>query len=208
MIISNCKQGSPEWSLARIGIPTASEFSKLVTSTGQPSKSMSDYARVLAAESWAGKPVDGWNGNKYTDRGKELEPEARAWYEFQTGQEVAEVGFVTDDLKRYGCSPDGLIRPDGGVEFKCCIAKEHIKYLEYIAKHHKAPSGFVAQCQGEMYVCELDWVDLVFYHPDLPCKILRQTPNGSFIRMLKAQIKAVEAERNIVLRFLKEQDNA
>ena len=43
-IIFDIEQGSDEWHALRAGKPTASEFSKLVTSKGEPSKSMADYA--------------------------------------------------------------------------------------------------------------------------------------------------------------------
>jgi hypothetical protein len=62
MIIHDVVQGSPEWHALRAGIPTASEFSQLVTSTGEPSKSMKEYALVLAAEKYAGTVVDGFAG--------------------------------------------------------------------------------------------------------------------------------------------------
>ena len=207
MIIHDFEQNSPEWEQARCGIPTASAFSNLITSTGAESKSMKDYARVLAAEKFAGHPITGWEGNKYTQRGHELEDHARNEYEFLTGNETTVVGFVTDDLGRYGCSPDRFVG-DGVLEIKCCIPKEHIKKLEYYAKHGKPPTEYVAQIQGEMFVCEKKWVDLVFYCPDLPTLIIRQTPDPKIVSALKRALAAVEAERNLVLKFLKEHENA
>jgi len=168
---------------------------------------MPDYARVLAAEKFAGHAVDGWEGNRYTDRGKELEDHARNAYCFLTGRKVFKVGFVTDDLKRYGCSPDRLVEDDGCLEIKCQIAKEHIKTLEYWKKHKKPPTTYVAQTQGEMFVCEREYVDLMFYHPDLPELVIRQYPDAGLVAALKRQIAAVEAERNIVLKFLREFEN-
>jgi hypothetical protein len=37
MITHDVTQGSPEWLEARLGIPTASEFDKIITPTGKPS---------------------------------------------------------------------------------------------------------------------------------------------------------------------------
>lgn len=204
MIIHPCVQGSDEWHSLRAGIPTGSEFSKLVTSQAKPSKSMSDYAAILAAEAYAGHPVDVWNGNQYTDRGTELEPDARATYEFENSVKVQEVGFITDDLSRWGVSPDGLVGDDGMVEFKCQAAKGHIATLLYYKKHGKCPTGYFAQCQGEMFVAERQWNDLVFYHPDLPTITIRQTPDPVFIGALEQQLLAVCAERNLILKTLKE----
>ena len=202
MIIHDVQQGSDEWLALRAGIPTGSEFSKLVTSQAKPSKSMSDYAAILAAEAYAGHPVDAWNGNQYTDRGTELEPAARATYEFEKGVKVQEVGFITDDLKRWGCSPDGLVGDDGMVEYKCQIAKCHIQTLLYFKKHGKCPTNYYAQCQGEMFVAERQWNDLVFYHPDLPTITIRQTPDPVLVAELEKQLLAVCAERDEILRTL------
>jgi len=203
MIIHDVEQGSEEWHNLRAGIPTASEFSKLVTSTGKESKSLGDYAMVLAAEKFAGKMVDGFAGNAYTERGKELEDEARADYEMTMQQPVVEVGIVTNDFMQYAASPDGMVGDNGMVEFKCKIAKEHIKTILYYEKHGKAPTDYIAQTQGQLFVCEREWVDLMFYHPDLPNLIIRQIPDPVFIATLKKQLKAVEAERNIILEKLK-----
>ena len=204
MIIHDCPQGSDEWFALRCGIPTGSEFSKLVTSQAKPSKSMAEYAAVLAAEAYAGHPVDAWTGNQYTDRGKELEAAARATYEFENNVEVQEVGFITDNLKRWGASPDGLVSDDGMTEYKCQIAKRHIKTLLYYRKHGKCEPEYYAQCQGEMFIAERQWNDLVFYHPDLPTITIRQTPDPAFVEMLKQQLQVVCTERDIIVQMLRE----
>jgi len=82
-ILTDLEQGSDEWLAARLGIPTASNFSKLITSTGKKSTQLDGYARTLAAETLMGKPEEGFKSG-WMDRGTELEPMARAWYEFQT----------------------------------------------------------------------------------------------------------------------------
>jgi len=50
MIVHSVEQESPEWRALRAGIPCASDFSKLIIRTGQPSKSPQAYAITLAAE--------------------------------------------------------------------------------------------------------------------------------------------------------------
>jgi len=203
MIIHDCEQGTDEWHQLRAGIPTASEFSKLVTSQCKESKSIDDYAIVLAAEKYAGKMVDGFSGNKYTERGHELEQEAIDYYSMVKGVAVDKVGFITNDLKTYGCSPDGLVSENGSIEIKCKIAKEHIKALMRWDKNQTIPPEYFAQPQGVMFVSERDYCDLVFYHPDLPSLIVRQTPNDKFINTLKKQLKLVIAKRNVIFNQLK-----
>jgi len=201
MIIHDIEQGTEEWHTLRAGIPTASCFSKLVTSSGAVSKSMPEYAMTLAAEKYAGKVLDGFQGNKYTDRGHELEESARLAYSMDSDLDVDQVGFITNDLMQYGCSPDGLAG-EGLVEIKCQIAKEHVKTLMYFDKHGKAPTTYIPQVQGQMFVTGRPWCDLTFYHPDLPMRIIRITPDQLVVDTLKKQLKAVEAERNIILKLL------
>jgi len=203
MKIHNVEQNTPEWEALRAGKPTASNFSKLITSTGTPSKSMKPYAIELAGELYAGRPLDTWNGNKYTEYGHEIEELARLAYEMGTGTTVERVGFVTDDLERWGCSPDGLVGDDGMVEIKC-LPKEHIPTLLRWKRDGKTPPGRIAQTQGQMMIAERKWCDLMFYRPGLPRLIIRQFPDPGIIEPLKAQLLAVIAERNLIHKTLQE----
>lgn len=204
MIIHNIEQRTPEWFQLRLGMPTASMFSKLVTSSGDPSKSMKDYALTLAGEKFAGKELEQWDGNKWTDRGKELEPAAKSLYEFAREVDVVETGFITDDNGLWGCSPDGLVNDDGMVEYKCLKPENHIKTLVYFKKHNKAPTEYVAQTQGQMIIAERQWCDLIFYHPELPLLVIRQEPNSDLVNGLFAQRDAVIAERDSIVEMLRE----
>lgn len=198
MIIHEVEQGTDEWFSLRAGMPTASEFSKLITSTGEPSKSMPTYAMALAAEMYAGKPLDGFDGNIWTDRGKELEDAARAAYAFITGSEGKAVGFVTNDSMEYGCSPDWLVE-DGLAEFKCLKTENHVKAMLYYKKHGRCPTDYIQQTQGQMFITERAWCDLVFYHPVLPLVVIRQTPDMKVIDGLVLQLAAVKKERDSIL---------
>lgn len=202
-IVHDVEQGSEAWHKIRCGIPTASEFSQLVTSTGKESSSMKEYTLVLAAEKYAGKVVDGFGGNKYTERGKELEAEACADYEMINQVNVEHVGFITDNLIRRGCSPDGLIGDDGGLEIKCKIAKDHIKALQYYHSTGKTPTEYIAQPQGCMFITGRKWWDLRFHHPDLPGLTIRQYPNKEFLKVLRKQLKSVLFERDEIVKQLK-----
>lgn len=203
MIIHNVEQGTDEWLLLRAGLATASNASKLITSTGAPSKSMAKYAVTLANDKYAGKPVDPFGGNMHTDRGTELEPQARAWYDLQRDTEAVQVGFITDDLLRYGCSPDSLIGDEGMNEIKCLKGENHTEALMYVRKHNKCPSAYIPQVQMQMLVADRAWCDSVFYHPDLPSFIIRNYPDDKIFEALRSQLIAVEAERNIILDALK-----
>ena len=70
-------RASVEWHEARLGIPTASEFSRIVTPTGKLSAARATYMGELLAEWALGEPVGGFTGTEDTERGQVLEPEAR-----------------------------------------------------------------------------------------------------------------------------------
>lgn len=195
MKVHACEQGSDLWYSLRAGRPTASEFSRIITSTGERSKSLLPYAMELAGELFAGKPLDGWMGNKYTERGKEIEEEARLAYQMRMDTPVDLVGFVTDDQERWGASPDGFVGSEGAVEFKC-FPKKHIECLLYYRKHKKCPPDHVQQTQGELYVAEREWVDLVFYQPSLPMLVLRQYRDEQVIKALEEGLYWLLQERD------------
>lgn len=199
------EQRTPAWFALRVGKPTASEFSKIVTSKGEPSKSASAYALTLAAELFAGKTVDAWEGNSHTERGRELEAAALERYEFTRDVEVRRVGFVTTDDGVTGCSPDGLIGDDGLAEVKALKAENHIKAILYFRKHGRCPTDYVQQTQGQLMICGRAWCDLIFYHPELPMLVIRQEPLRDFHRILDAGVRDVIAERDAVLAVLRDQ---
>lgn len=207
MLVHDVEQRSPEWYQLRKGIPTASEFSQLVTPTGRPSKSATTYARFLAAEMFIGRPLDMWTGNAWTDRGREMESQALSLYEFSRDVEANKVGFVTNDDGTAGCSPDGLIGEDGMIEIKCLKAENHIGAIMHMKEHGTCPPDYVPQTQGQIMLCERQWCDLCFYHPELPMLTIRQTAQPEMTAVLSAQIPAVIKERDAVLATLRSISN-
>lgn len=196
MKIHDIEQRSPEWYALRAGLPTASEFSKIVTSKGEESKSLGGYARTLAAEKYAGKPVDEFSATAYMERGREMEAQAIAFYEFMKDQTVTPVGFVTDDSRTEGCSPDGMVGDAGLVEIKCLKASNHVETVQYFEKHGRCPTDYVQQTQGQLMICGRAWCDLIFYHPDLPLLVTRQEPDAAFQSALRKGLMQIRAERD------------
>lgn len=179
MIVHDFEQHSPEWFQIRLGIPTASRFKDIFTSTGKAASGADGYMYSLIAESLASKPLDSFE-SEWMRRGTELEPEARQFYEFQKDVEVRQVGFVTNDEKTVGCSPDGM-----GLEIKCPAPHTHMKYL--IGR--KCPAEYVPQVQGSMWICEADSWDFISYHPDLPPLIVTVERDEKFIKGLSEEIE-------------------
>ena len=205
MIIHECKQGTPEWHLWRAGKPTASVFSRLVTSMGVESKGIEKYARHLAIELFNGAANDNFGGNKHTERGHELEPFARIDYELENRVIVEQVGFCTDKLQRYGCSPDGLIGKDGGYEAKCKSDERHLDMLLQFEIDGQTPAEHVSQCQGSMFVTGRKWWDLHMYHPEMRSVTIRQTPDLLYFKTLRKQLAVIDARKKVILEFMRKQ---
>lgn len=184
MIIHSCAQGSPEWFKLRTGIPTGSSFDKIVTKKGALSESRKVYLCELLAERMLGEPSFNFQ-SEWMTRGKEMEAEAVAYYDFHKNVDSVPVGFITDDEGRYGASPDRLVGDDGLVEIKCPKDTTHVGYL---IKSGKAYEEYKVQAQGELLVSKRDYVDVVSYHPKLPKVIWRSEPDLPFLRLLEEAV--------------------
>jgi hypothetical protein len=104
MRVNNHKQGSEEWLQSRLGKPTASNFGKLITPTGKPGASADGYINELIAQRITGELPEFYT-NSAMERGNELEPAAKALYEFTYGVEVVEAGLCLHDDVRLRCKP-------------------------------------------------------------------------------------------------------
>lgn len=165
-IYRDLTQGTPEWLAIRKGRPTASRFSEIITATGLPSKSADGYMRELIAECFCPDFVS-WRGNADTERGQELEPEARVAFSNATGLTLDIVGFVIADDGTCGCSPDSLILGGSGhiagVEIKCPTPKTHVGYV----LDGVLPDVYKQQVHGSMAITGLDTWHFWSYFPGL-----------------------------------------
>ena len=196
MITLDLEQGSTEWMMARLGIPTASRFDRLLTKkTRKPSVGQNPYRAELVAEYLMGQPLD-WGTSAWMERGTELEDEARRWYEMDRGVNVAQVGLVLRDDGRVGCSPDGLVGEDGGLEIKCPAAVQHVKYLLGIVDLAETHTG---QVQGAMYLTGRKWWDVLSYNPALPAVQVRvavdEEYQAALVAVLEPFVELVEADK-------------
>ena len=190
IILDGFEQGTPAWFAARLGKPSASCFSKLITTSGKPSTQASKYILQLTAELVIGHSEPFYQ-NDHMIRGNELEPDAREDYEWITGNEVLEVGFIVDSKFEYGCSPDGLVGSRGGLEIKCPADQTMIKYR---LDKHELVKAYWQQIQGCMYLTGATWWDAFAYHPEMPHVLIRVGRDDEFIKKLAVEIdRAVNA---------------
>lgn len=200
MQVFNMEQGSEEWLNIRMGTPTATSISSIVTPTGKLSKSYKKLASDLAADSLVSDPDDIFK-SKYMDRGSELEDEAISSYEEKTLNKVDRVGFVVRD--GIGSSPDGLIESKGVLEVKCPAHREHVHCI----LAGKPPLKYIPQIQGNLFTTGREWCDFVSYHPGYkiePLKtfIVRVKRDEDYIKKLMEFSKVVLDERDLHIKKL------
>lgn len=185
MKIHNVEQGTPEWLKLRLGVPTASEFDKIITpKKAALSSQAGKYACKLIAEKLLNRPAQSLDGLQYIERGKELEPDAVAQYEFSNGVATDKVGFITTDDGLIGASPDRLLRGNkAGLEVKCPAAHTHMFYL--LEGHDEA---YTPQVQGQIYVAEFDYADFYSYHPRMPPAEIKTWRDAAYIMKLVAAL--------------------
>lgn len=188
-IFSDIDQGSDAWRACRLGIPTASKF-KAVRANGKDggdSITRKEYLYKLAGEIITGEPMIEFSNAAMT-RGTEMEPEARSYYAFTTGYDLQRVGFIRNGQK--GCSPDSLIGADGMCEFK--TAQPDILIGKLL--RGTFPPEHKAQCQGGLWVCEREWLDLSIYWPKMPTFTIREFRDESYIAHLSREVDRFNEE--------------
>ena len=151
--------------------------------------------KEIAAERLSGLTDEGYFNN-YMQTGQDLESEARECYEKINHCFVQQVGFIS--LNDWvGASGDGLMLPDGGLEIKCVKRTTHITTI----LADKAPTTYIPQMQGLMYVADLKWVDFVSYAPGLnrPYFCKRVLRDDAFIANFKTESdKFIEELKNMI----------
>lgn len=187
--IFDCDQSSPEWHACRLGIPTASRFATVMANgrDGGPSVTRREYLYKLAGEIMTGDLMDNYS-NHHMDRGKEMEDEARNMYAFMTDAIPQRVGFIRNGMK--GGSPDSLIGASGLLEVKTKLPHLTIECLlkDDFPPEHKA------QCQGNLWISEREWIDIAVYWPKLPLFVKRAYRDAPYISKLSDAVDRFNEE--------------
>ncbi len=199
-----CIQGSDEWKQLRLGIPCASEMD-----------------RVITAKRW--EPVSGEARRKYlvrllTERildcplddavtpamihGSDYEKKTRAAYEMQTGYDVVDAGFCTNDEGTVGASPDGFVDElDMSVEFKSPFKPE--VHMGYVLEPELLKQEYFIQVQAQLFVCQKKAVDLVSGFAGLPMVVVRVTPHAEFQGKLAAALSTFVSDLALMVEMAK-----
>jgi len=158
------EQQSEEWFALRLGKMTASE-AQTISANGAGLKT---YIYKVVVGKITGKSQNSFAGNRHTERGNELEPDARISYELVRGVSVETVGFI-EESEYLGCSPDGLVEDNGGLEIKC---PDDIKYFKLMIGEEKPDEAYIWQCHMSMLLTGRKWWDLLFYNPNFENRML------------------------------------
>lgn len=203
MQIFDCEQNSEEWLLARCGIPTASEFATVLAKGrgGGDSKTRQTYLYKLAGEVITGQPMEGFS-NAHTERGHAMEAAARNLYAFMTDAECERVGFIRNGRK--GASPDSLIGKNGLVEIKTKLPHLLIEAL----LRDDFPPEHKAQCQGQLWVSEREWIDIAVYWPGMPLFVKRAHRDEAYIRDLASAVDQFNVELDMIVDRVRAFDRA
>lgn len=185
------EQGTEDWYRARMGIPTASEFSTVmaVGRGGGESKTRRTYMLKLAGEILTGEPMENYS-NAYMERGKAMEGEAREHYAFINDIEPEQVAFIRHTDVATGCSPDSLVGTDGLLEIKTKLP--HLLIDELV--RDRFPPEHHAQCMGQIWISGREWCDLAIYWPKLPMLTYRLHRDQEAIAKIADAVDGFNAE--------------
>ena len=206
MIFHDIPQRSPEWYKLRAGIATSSQFGRIITAkSGAVSKSIDGYICELLSEMILGEAGERKIPDNYwLERGRMVEADARALYEFETGYTIDAGGFITDDTGKHGCSPDARVFDDaanviGFAEIKCPAPWTHVENL----LRDEIDPTYIPQVQGQMHIGEVDFVDWFSYHPEMPPAKIRTYRDEAYQKKLGEALKVFDDKFSAALDKLK-----
>jgi len=159
-------QGTQEWLNARAGSLGASRVADAIAKTKSGwGASRANLMAELIVERLTGAPVADRFVNDAMRWGTEVEPQARAAYEFYKDVSVKQVGIVRHpSIAGTHASPDGLVGDDGLIEIKAPQTSNHIETL--ISK--AVPAKYVTQIQWQLCCTGRQWCDFVSFDPRMP----------------------------------------
>lgn len=160
------------------------------------------YLYLKVAEAWREEPVIELTTFSI-EQGEIVETEARPFYELETNQKVREVGFITTDDGLFGCSPDGLIGENSGLEIKCPSAQMHVKYLV----QGTLPKDYAAQVYGSMFVTGFPRWTFLSYRRNFPPLILEVERDEEIMGKIGKALKAFHSQFDTALEKLRSYGN-
>ena len=198
------EQGSADWFAERLGKVTASRVADVIakTKTGWGA-SRANYMAQLVAERLTGTVAESFT-NAAMQWGTDMEPEARATYEFFTNTTVEPASFVRHPtIGDTGASPDGYVGTEGLVEIKCPITATHIETL----LSGSVAGKYVTQIQWQLACTKRQWCDYVSFDPRMPATMstfIKRVPRDpEMIASLEADVTDFLNELRLIVHRLR-----
>jgi putative phage-type endonuclease len=198
------EQGSADWFAERLGKVTASRVADVIAKTKTGWGAMrANYMAQLVAERLTGNIAESFT-NAAMQWGTDMEPEARATYEFFTNATVEPASFVKHPtIGDTGASPDGYVGADGLVEIKCPITATHIETL----LSGSVAGKYVTQIQWQLACTGRQWADFVSFDPRMPATMstfIKRVPRDDvMIASLEADVIEFLAELRLTVHRLR-----
>ncbi len=196
-------QRTDDWFAARIGKATASKIADVMARTKSGySTSRANYAAQLITERLTGQRTETYS-NAAMQHGTDTEPQARAAYAWETGNAVAECGFIDHPrIRMSGASPDGLVGSDGLLEIKCPNSATHIATL----RGEPIDGKYIKQMQWQLACTGRLWCDFASFDPRLPepmqLHVQRVARDGAMISEMETEVAAFLTEVDDAVREL------
>lgn len=197
--------GSIEWAQLHVGVVSAGEFDALMSPEMKPrtGEGPKTFLYKKAAEVFRGQPMCTLSPSAHAswqmNQGIILEEEAIPWYSLTFGQKVTQFLFCTTDDGLAGCTPDGLVEDDGGLEIKSPEPHTHVKYL----LDGILPKDYRAQVQFSLYVTGRKWWRFVSWRRRFPPLMIQVERDEEIMESIDAVVKDFHFKLNEAVAKLK-----
>jgi len=198
-IIRDIVQGSPEWMALRVGKIGGSRVSDVLTEgrSGAESLIKRKYKNELIRERLTGRKLDTYK-TPAMQRGIDLEPMARAWYEVKYNTFVDQVAIVLHPTIEGGqCSPDGIVEATNSlIEIKIPNPENH---LDNILTGGKQLEQYYDQVMWQLACMpEKEFCDLISFDPEMPDHL------QGFVKRIYRDDEYIKNMEDKVILFLQE----
>lgn len=198
-------QGTAQWFSDRLGKVTASKVWTLCArqANGKHYKAREDYKAEIILERLTGKVQEHFVSDAM-ERGTLLEEHAALQYAMEFGAKVEFSPFVDHpEIPNCGASPDRLVGDVGGLEIKCPLERNHLKFI----MSGSIDKEYFWQCMHGMACTQRNWWDLYYYHPDFPPNLqsrrVRIARDSEKIELLETEILVFNEEVEAAIADLK-----
>lgn len=187
------RQRSEAWYRERAGRITGSRFARAMAA--RSSDAFQGLIADLSEERRTGRSRDRGYVSEAMQWGIDHEGRARNWYGRQHRCQVLEVGFVVHPLHDFvGVSPDGLVGDRGLIEIKC----PQLGNFNRVARSQRMPARYRWQVQGQLWVCEREWLDFVCFYPPGKGIVIRVEADEEAFDQIES--RCIEIDREVTRR--------